>query len=344
MNWEIAGWIAIAVSMTVIVVSFFAGGESVGTSSGQKNAAANTELLYTPSALYAMLEIAWPVLFIASLAMLTFKEVMGFAAVLLTATVLTGAVWLIDALYFRKQRIAVAGNPARDPVLVEMAKSFFPVILIVFLLRSFLYEPFKIPTGSMVPSLLVGDFILVNKFTYGIRIPVINKKVFDVNVPKRSDVMVFRYPEDTSKDFIKRVIGIPGDVISYKNKRLMVNGQSIETIPAGTYTEIEGNLQFFETFREKLGDKPHQMMVDPRYPSLNLANVREFPNKSNCIYNDEGMTCKVPAGHYLMMGDSRDNSDDGRYWGFVPEANIVGKAVLVWMNFGSMKRVGTSID
>ncbi len=336
MNWELVGWIAVAASLAVIVASFFVGRESIATAAGQNLPAGNS----SPSSLQAMLEVAWPVLFIASLAMLTFKEVMGFAAVLLSATLITGTIWLVDALFFRKNRVA----GCHDPVLVEMAKSFFPVILIVFTLRSFLYEPFKIPTGSMVPSLLVGDFILVNKFTYGIRIPVINKKIFDVNLPKRSDVMVFRYPVDTSKDFIKRVIGLPGDVISFKNKRLTVNGKAIETKSTGTYTETEGGVRFFESYTEKLGEKPHAMMVDPNYPSLNLGSVREFPHKSNCTYNDEGMTCTVPAGHYLMMGDSRDNSDDGRYWGFVPEENIVGKAVLVWMNFGNMKRVGQTIE
>jgi len=337
MNWEMLGWLAIAASLIVVVASFFVGKEVVTTSSGQTLGVPSQ----STSTIHTMLEIAWPVLFIASLAMLTFKEVMGFAAVLQTATTTTGLIWLVDSLAFRKQRKA----GTQDPVLVEMAKSFFPVILIVFLLRSFLFEPFKIPSGSMVPTLLVGDFILVNKFTYGIRIPVANKKIVDINLPKAGDVMVFRYPEDMSKDFIKRVIGTPGDTITYKDKRLTVNGKPVLTQSTGTYTDTEsGGVRFFETFTEKLAEKPHQMMVDPRFPSLDLARVRQFPNKSNCTYNDEGMTCKVPDGQYLMMGDSRDNSDDGRYWGFVPEENIVGKAVLVWMNFGSLKRIGTAIE
>jgi signal peptidase I len=337
MNWEMLGWLAIAASLIVVVASFFVGKEVVTTSSGQTIDVPD----HPTSTIHTMLEIAWPVLFIASLAMLTFKEVMGFAAVLLTATTTTGLIWLVDSLAFRKQR----KTGAQDPVLVEMAKSFFPVILIVFLLRSFLFEPFKIPSGSMVPTLLVGDFILVNKFTYGIRLPVANKKIVEINSPKAGDVMVFRYPEDMSKDFIKRVIGTPGDTITYKEKRLTVNGKPVLTQSTGTYTDTEnGGVRFFETFTEKLAEKPHQMMVDPRFPSLDLARVRQFPNKSNCTYNDDGMTCKVPDGQYLMMGDSRDNSDDGRYWGFVPEENIVGKAVLVWMNFGSLKRIGTAIE
>ena len=336
MNWEMIGWLAIAASLMIVVAGFFVGKDRVRTASGSTL----PNVGESPSTIHTMLEIAWPVLFIASLAMLTFKEVMGFAAVLLAATTITGVIWLIDALAFRKHRAA----GAQDPVLVEMAKSFFPVILIVFTLRSFLFEPFKIPSGSMVPTLLVGDFILVNKYTYGIRIPVINKKIAEMNSPQRGDVMVFRYPEDLSKDFIKRVVGTPGDTIAYKNKRLMVNGKPVATVATGAYTDTEGGaVRFFETFTEQLAEKPHQMMVDPRFPSLDLARVRQFPNKSNCTYNNEGMSCKVPAGHFLMMGDSRDNSDDGRYWGFVPEENIVGKAVLVWMNFSSFKRIGTAI-
>jgi len=337
MNWEMVGWLAIAASLMIVVAGFFVGKTARQSSAGIASSVGGEP----PSTMHTMLEIAWPVLFIASLAMLTFKEVMGFAAVLLTATTITGLIWLVDALAFRKQRAA----GAQDPVLVEMAKSFFPVILIVFTLRSFLFEPFKIPSGSMVPTLLVGDFILVNKFTYGIRIPVINKKIAEMNSPQRGDVMVFRYPEDMSKDFIKRVIGTPGDTITYKNKRLTLNGKPVTTVATGAYTDTEsGAVRFFESYTEQLGDKPHQMMVDPRFPSLDLARVRQFPNKSNCTYNDEGMSCKVPAGHFLMMGDSRDNSDDGRYWGFVPEENIVGKAILVWMNFSSFKRIGTAIE
>jgi len=352
MNWEIVAWVVIALSIAVILASFFSAKGDVVEVSGKKVSVPNA----VPTTLNLFLEVAWPALFIASLGMLTFKEVMGFAAVLLTATVITGVIWLIDSLFFKKKRLALnsvggaieaesnTNNAARDPVLVEMAKSFFPVILIVFFLRSFLYEPFKIPSGSMVPTLLIGDFILVNKYTYGIRIPVINKKIIEVGAPKRSDVMVFRYPEDKTKDFIKRVVGIPGDMITYQNKRLTVNGVAVETKENGSYTDTDGGVRFFEMFIEKLGDKPHAMMVDPNWPAMNLGQVREFPMKSNCTYNDTGLTCKVPDGHYFMMGDSRDNSDDGRFWGFVPEANIVGKAVLVWMNFGSMKRVGTTIE
>jgi signal peptidase I len=331
-NWELLGWGALIASGLVILASLFIRRPAA--------TAANADAPH--SSFFLWLEIAWPVFFIAVMAMLSIKEVMGFAAVLLLATVITGTVWLIDALFLKKSRTKASG----EPILVEMAKSFFPVILIVFLLRSFLYEPFKIPSGSMVPTLLVGDFILVNKFTYGIRLPVINKKIVEMNAPKRGDVMVFRYPEDPAKDFIKRIIGIPGDTVSYQNKRLTINGEAITTEKVGLFTDVDErmNMRQFEVFNEKVGEKNHTMMVDNNYPVIGLSSVRQFTNKKNCAYNETGVTCKVPDGHYFMMGDSRDNSDDSRYWGFVPEENIVGKAVLVWMNFGAFKRVGTSIE
>jgi signal peptidase I len=273
--------------------------------------------------------------------MLTLKEVMSFAAVLLLATTITGLIWGVDHWVLRKRR-----NGAVEPVLVEMARSFFPVLAIVFLLRSFLYEPFKIPSESMLPTLEAGDFILVNKFTYGVRIPVLNEKITEGNAPQRGDVMVFRYPVDPRKDFIKRIVGTPGDTVTYKNKRLTINGEVVPVSAQGTQTHADANLflRRFEVFGEKLGAKEHRAYADPLMASVNLGGVRNFPNAENCEYNNEGVTCKVPQGHYFMMGDNRDNSDDSRYWGFVPEKNIVGKAVLIWMNFGAWKRIGTAIE
>lgn len=336
MNWEMIGWVALVASGLVIVAGFFVGREKtvVAAPAGAGTASAHP--------IHPWLEIAWPVFFIAVMGMLTLKDVMGFPAVLLLATVITGIVWAGDAFVLKKSRSAASS----EPVVVEMARSFFPVILIVFVLRSFLYEPFKIPSESMVPTLVVGDFILVNKFTFGVRLPVVNKKVFDVGLPKRGDVMVFRYPVDPTKDFIKRVVGTPGDKIVYKNKRLTINDQPIPTEQLEAQTRVDDRLaiQSYDVIREKLGDKPHISYVDSRMPDVRLGGVLQFQNRGNCAYNDEQMTCTVPAGHYFMMGDNRDNSEDSRYWGFVPEDNIVGKAVLVWMNFGSMKRVGTSIE
>jgi signal peptidase I len=266
---------------------------------------------------------------------------MNFPAILLFATVITGGIWLGDRMVLAKKRAAGSA----EPMLVEMAKSFFPVILFVFLLRSFVAEPFRIPSGSMLPSLHIGDFILVNKFAYGIRLPVANKKVIEIGQPKRGEVMVFRHPDEPSKDLIKRIVGSPGDVVSYRNKRLTINGEPIALEMTGTFTEVDDNGRStpYETYREKLGEGYHIGMLNPDHPTL-AASPRNFAHRDNCRYDMTGMTCTVPKGHYLMMGDSRDNSDDGRYWGFVPDENIVGKAFLVWMNFGELKRIGTKIE
>jgi signal peptidase I len=191
-----------------------------------------------------------------------------------------------------------------------------------------------------VPTLLVGDLILVNKFTYGIRLPVLNQKIIQINDPQRGDVMVFKYPMDMSQDYIKRVIGVPGDKITYENKRLTVNGVAV------TYTELDDYLDdehliYNKHYEEHLTGVNHQILNTERMPSINLADVRQFPHSEACTYqNNDGFTCVVPAGNYFMMGDNRDNSLDSRYWGFVPDKNIVGKAFFVWMNFGNLRRIG----
>ena len=259
---------------------------------------------------------------------------MNFALLLFSLLVFTGAVWALDAAFFAKRR----PEGAREPWWIEYPKSFFPVILIVFFLRSFLVEPFKIPSGSMIPTLLVGDFILVNKFTYGIRLPVINKKVVALNDPQRGDVMVFRYPEDPTVDYIKRVVGTPGDTVAYQSKRLTVNGREVPMKEAGDYL-LRDKIQFLKQYTEKMGEAEHSILVDEREPPA-LPYVKQFPFRDNCIYNNTGVSCTVPPGHYFMMGDNRDNSSDSRVWGFVPEANIVGKAFFIWFNFSELKRFG----
>ena len=268
---------------------------------------------------------------------------MNFALILFVALVVTGSIWLLDLLVLRRGR----DRDAKEPLLVEYAKSFFPVILVVFALRSFLVEPFKIPSGSMMPTLLVGDFILVNKFTYGIRLPVIDKKIIDVNNPQRGDVMVFRYPGDPSLDYIKRVIGVPGDVVEYRDKKLTINGKPVPATNTGTYSYVGNGLNYITAmvYKERLNGTDHTMMTEPDKPSVYPTQVVDFPYRDNCSYNaeGEGFVCKVPKGQYFMMGDNRDASNDSRYWGFVPDRNIVGKAFLIWMNFDEFHRIGTTI-
>src|SRR5450830_1809700 len=293
----------------------------------------------------------------------------NFALLLFLATVVTGLYWLAERFYFlpsrqkaaatletqsaaRREELSKLGIAKVDgddlseaktkllmqPWWLDWTAGLFPVIIAVFVLRSFLFEPFKIPSGSMIPTLLVGDLILVNKFTYGVRLPVINKKITDGTPPQRGDVMVFRYPPKPSLDYIKRVVGVPGDEVAYINKRLTINGKPLETTAIPDFFD-EDAVRYFKQFEETLGDKPHRLLNDPDRPAF-VPGVEDFPFKANCHYSIEGVTCKVPEGHYFMMGDNRDNSLDSRYWGFVPDGNIVGKAVFVWMNFGNLKRIG----
>lgn len=257
---------------------------------------------------------------------------MNFALFLLILLVVTGLVWALEALWLRKRRAA----GARQPWWVEYSVSFFPVILIVFLLRSFLVEPFKIPSSSMVPTLLVGDFILVNKYAYGIRLPVANKKVLDIGSPHRGDVMVFRYPDDPSLDYIKRVVGLPGDRIEYENKRLTINGKQVPARQIEDYLSRE-RMQFSRRYVETLGGVPHEILLEDDAPAGVLPTSA---TAGNCNYNSAGLACTVPPGHYFVMGDNRDNSSDSRVWGFVPDENIVGKAFFIWLNLSDLGRFG----
>jgi len=300
---------------------------------------------------------------------MTLQEILGnFALILFVLTIGTGVIWFLDVFHFSKQRRAKAdaalaefdtrhaklrtegikvddsgrakleADILRQPTWIEYSGSFFPVIALVFFLRSFLYEPFKIPSSSMVPTLVVGDLILVNKFIYGIRLPIINKKIIDISTPKRGDVMVFRFPEDPSLDYIKRVVGVPGDKVVYKNKHLIINGKEMTYQPLPDYLDDE-RLSYSKQYLENLTGVKHKILNDDRVPSY-VQNPHNFPYRDNCSYNLEGFACTVPAGHYFMMGDNRDNSLDSRYWGFVPDENIVGKAFFVWMNLGNLKRIG----
>jgi len=227
----------------------------------------------------------------------------------------------------------------RQPWWLEYTASFFPVILAVFVVRSFVVEPFKIPSGSMVPTLLVGDFILVNKFEYGLRLPVTNTKITQGSPLSRGDVVVFRYPKDESVDYIKRVIGLPGDTVAYQDKQLTINGQPVPETPLPDFFDDERQ-NYAKQFEETLGNKKNAILNNPAVPPF-VMGAYDYPFRDNCTYNSRGVICKVPPGHYFMMGDNRDNSADSRYWGFVPDQNIVGRAFFIWMNFGDLKRIGS---
>lgn len=226
----------------------------------------------------------------------------------------------------------------RQPWWLEYTAGLFPVIAVVFLLRSFLFEPFRIPSGSMLPTLHIGDFILVNKFDYGIRLPVTNTKIIPVSSPERGDVVVFKYPMDTQVDYIKRVVGLPGDTVEYRDKVLYVNG--VEQKQTGSRDFVDDSTMItLEERDEQLGEVNHLIARDGRRPSW-VPPQGILRKEKSCDYNARGFVCTVPEGHYFMMGDNRDNSEDSRYWGFVPDEDLVGRAVLIWANFGDMSRVG----
>ena len=304
----------------------------------------------------------------------------NFALILFWLMVATGVVWFADLLVFRRRRIAdadialkhfdaqaklnetdgraVSHDPKavgeerarlrerliRQPGWIEFPAGFFPVILVVFILRSFLFEPFRIPSGSMIPTLLVGDLILVNKFSYGIRLPIVNRKVIDIGNPERGDVMVFRYPLNPAEDYVKRVIGLPGDTVVYKNKQLSVNGQVVSKVPTADFYDadrVSYSKQYAEALPSARGNASHMILQNDESAGI-MQQLDGFVGRQFCSYADgyTTITCKVPQGFYFMMGDNRDNSADSRFWGLVPDQNIVGRAILIWMNFGNMGRIG----
>jgi signal peptidase I len=268
-----------------------------------------------------------------------------FSLILFIFLVVTGLISLGYRLMFEGRAGSVgdsvvtesAGDDggARQPVLVEYARALFPVILIVFVLRSFIVEPFRIPSGSMLPGLQNGDFILVNKFGYGIRLPVINRKILDIGEPERGDVMVFRFPRDPSLNFIKRVIGLPGDTLTYVDKQLSINGEPVPAEPAGEHAFQQVNMRGYSARRlkETIDESEHFILIDDR------------------AGRSRNMEVVVPEGHYFVMGDNRDHSNDSRYWRFVPEENVVGEAFFIWFSWKSESgggvdwgRIGNSID
>ena len=259
----------------------------------------------------------------------------NFALLLLILTVVTLAYWLAERLYFLPARQRAADQLLQADVQRREKLASQGIVRVDGDVESARQNMLRQPWWL---DWTAGLFPVIH---YGIRLPVINKKIISNHEVQRGDVMVFRYPEDTSLDFIKRVAAIPGDEVAYLNQKLYINGKPAEVQPQGDYYD-EDSLSYRPRFLEKLGEKEHQILVDPKRQPLFRADRRDgpFPYQDNCRYSPEGVTCKVPAGHYFMLGDNRDNSRDSRFWGFVPDENIVGKAFFVWMNFGNLKRIG----
>jgi signal peptidase I len=243
-----------------------------------------------------------------------------FEIALVVLTFFTGLVWLLDKLVLAKRRAAADGllADAGEPVIVDYSKSFFPVLAIVLVLRSFVAEPFRIPSNSMMPTLLTGDFILVNKFAYGLRLPVTNTKVVALGEPKRGDVVVFKPPHHPEQDWIKRVVGLPGDVVAYRDNQVILNGQPLAYESVGTYQGVGNGAEMTgaQELREALPGRPHRILES-------TDALQRDPGEGEWV---------VPEGHYFVMGDNRDNSEDSRYWGLLPEKNLRGRAFLVWLN------------
>jgi signal peptidase I len=305
--------------------------------------------------LMLLLYSALPVLIACAVLRLLLAERLDFSGVLLGITLLTGVVWALDALLLRPQRTAAARAAGRDistlgePGTVDYARSFFPVALVVLLLRSFVFEPFRIPSDSMMPTLLDGDFIIVNKYAYGLRLPVLNRKIIAVGEPQRGDVVVFRWPVDPSTNFIKRLVGLPGDHVEVHDNLIVVNGQPVPFY-VGPHRYNDGCYVNFSLAHERLGSHEHLAMFcpvaidrQPLLPACNRSGVRGYVCGDEDAPGSSRMAPfvgDVPPGHYLMMGDNRDNSDDGRSWGYVPEENLVGRATRIWFNWDPRRAGG----
>ena len=307
--------------------------------------------------------IAWcyrvlPVLLVAVVLRIFAAEALNFSAVLLLICVVTGIVWLLDAQWLAKRRAAAAQAAGRDPAAqaepttVDYARSFFPVALAVLVVRSFLFEPFRIPSDSMMPTLLDGDLIVVEKFAYGLRLPITHTKILATGEPHHGDVVVFRYPLNPREDYIKRVVGLPGDHVVVHDDRLIINGKPIALRVTGTYND--GCYRNMQLATENLGTHTHQVLLCPvplevttdPLPTCPRSDARGYicggtpPPDAEPLYEQKLVEMDVPPGHYVMIGDNRDNSDDSRVWGFVPEGNLVGKATYIWFNWDINRKGG----
>ncbi len=306
----------------------------------------------------ALAYYALPVLVVAAVVRLLAAETLDFSLVLFVIAVVTGIVWLVDVVALRQRRVAIAREAGKDPSVVsepgtvDYARSFFPVVVIVLLLRSFLFEPFRIPSDSMMPTLLDGDFIIVNKYDYGLRLPIIDKKIVPIGAPHRGDVVVFRYPPDPSVNYIKRLVGLPGDRVAVHDDQVILNGVPVATTYRGLYDD--GCYEGMHLMEEALDHHRHEMMYCPAtgdiavepLPTCNRRMSRGYvcPASNDFAPEEHGDWPEhvIPPGMYFVMGDNRDNSADSRYWGFVPEANLIGKATRIWFNW-DLKRKGGPI-
>ena len=334
-------WLALPVGLLCIVDDWFL--------RPRRQIAAAPQPL-TDSALMSLAYHVLPILIGAAVVRLLVAEQLDFSAVLVAISAVTGVIWAADAWVLRRLRRRAAKAAGKDPTAirepgtVDYARSFFPVAVAVLVLRSFLFEPFRIPSDSMMPTLLDGDFILVDKFSYGLRLPVINTKILDTGSPKRGDVVVFRYPLDPSENYIKRLVGLPGDHVTVRDDRLIINGKVIPFKITDTYTD--GCYSNMQLALEHLGAHTHQALLCPvplevtpyPLPGCRRSDARGYvcggtaPPGAEALIEPEVVTKVVPPGEYLMVGDNRDNSDDGRVWGFVPDANLVGKATYIWFD------------
>jgi signal peptidase I len=254
-----------------------------------------------------------------------------FALVLVVLTFVSGVVLLLDRLIWRKQR----SEADTEPMLVDYSRAFFPVLLLVLVLRSFVFEPFRIPSSSMMPTLNIGDFIIVSKFSYGLRLPVVNTKIIETGEPQRGDIVVFRFPADPSVDYIKRIVGVPGDTIRYVGHQLYVNDEKVERQSLGAYTTQGAG-------HEMNGAEKLQSQLDDRVFDILHSARSATPGEQRWT---------VGEGEYFVLGDNRDRSADSRFWGMVPEENLVGRAVVIWMNWDTQQdgvvdfsRIGTRLN
>ncbi len=350
----ILSWLALPLGLIVIVDDWFVRPRRQIAASPQPPV--DPPLIRTA---YALL----PIFIGAAVLRLLLSERLDFSAVLFGITALTGVAWLLDVAVMRPLRNRAARAAGKDPALipepgtVDYARSFFPVALVVLVLRSFIFEPFRIPSDSMMPTLLDGDFIIVNKYAYGLRLPVINRKFVPIGTPQRGDVVVFRYPRDPSVNYIKRLIGLPGDHVEVRSDRITINGKPVPFKVIAPYNDgCYINMQLAE---ERIGEHVHQSMLCPvpLFPSpVTPAGCNRSESHGYYCGGESGsgglgptvdaleadartFVTDVPPGNYFMMGDNRDNSEDGRMWGFVPEDNLVGKATRIWFNW-DLKRTG----